>query len=602
MSKVPSAVLSDHFHSLMQGRRLVSAVFTTFRFEPQFFETQILPVFLDIPLSHSDPIKLVQLEDALRALPGSIAVYYDQHGLVAEGGPAKLDIRRIPVRHNAIFHPKNVLALVEDVEPDEQGHRARTLLCACASANLTRAGWWENVEVAHVEQIHEGDSTFRDDLRDYVNALLRTARAGRSAVADRHAHEAMNDIREFVKSVEQRGGRSAQGRLCTRMHFGTSSVVEFLKGVALRELRGLNLEVISPYFDDASHSKVLEQLIERFEPAEVRVMLPKNQKGEALCSKELHSWVKKRANWAALTGELARLGKAESASQRTVHAKVYRFFEPKRSGREFIYAGSSNLTSQGCLQGGNWESGFFVESTQTGKPDWWLQEETRAPCGYRPRKEEDSTAASGGTALEIRFDWACRTGDVRWTASRACPSLSVRHKGTAVFDKADLPRDEWRTLTVEQSKQLEQVLRSTSLLEVVGEGGEPALVLVQEDGMASRPSLLLDLSAADILKAWSLLSQEQRNEFISLRATTADKVDDPLLARLPHTMAEPSLFDRFSGIFHAFGCLENRVRVALDEKREREADYLVFGEKYDSLGSLVRRVAEEAGKNDDRRA
>lgn len=74
MAEIPREVLSEHFQERMEGRRLVSAVFLTFRFDPAFFEQEVLPVFLDIPLSHAAAIKLVQLEDALRTLAGSIAV------------------------------------------------------------------------------------------------------------------------------------------------------------------------------------------------------------------------------------------------------------------------------------------------------------------------------------------------------------------------------------------------------------------------------------------------------------------------------------------------------------------------------------------------
>src|ERR1700730_9723408 len=151
---------------MLRGRRLVAAVFLTFRFDPEFFEQEILPVFLDVPLSHAAAIKLVQLEDALRSVPHGVVVYYDQNGLVPEAGPARLDVKRIAVRHRTgIFHPKNVLALVESGEPDQDGHRAKSLIVACLSANLTRAGWWENLEVCHTEEIAEGAFTrVREDL------------------------------------------------------------------------------------------------------------------------------------------------------------------------------------------------------------------------------------------------------------------------------------------------------------------------------------------------------------------------------------------------------------------------------------------------------
>jgi len=53
---------------------------------------------------------------------------------------AKLDVKRIAVRHRpAIFHPKNIFALVEAVEPDDSGRKPRALLVASLSANLTQA-------------------------------------------------------------------------------------------------------------------------------------------------------------------------------------------------------------------------------------------------------------------------------------------------------------------------------------------------------------------------------------------------------------------------------------------------------------------------------
>ena len=131
MAEIPHAVLSEQLEERLRGRRLVAAVFLTFRFDPEFFEQEILPVFLDVPLSHASAIKLVQLEDALLSVPDGVAVYYDQNGLVPEAGPARLDVKRIAIRHRTgIFHPKNFFALVEDVVPNEDGHLSRALIVA----------------------------------------------------------------------------------------------------------------------------------------------------------------------------------------------------------------------------------------------------------------------------------------------------------------------------------------------------------------------------------------------------------------------------------------------------------------------------------------
>ncbi len=606
MSDIPYAVLSEHFQERMKGRRLVSAIFTTFRFEPSFFETEVLPVFLDIPLSHAPAIKLVQIEEALRSLPGSIAVYYDQSGLVADGGPAKLDLRRVPIRHaTGIFHPKNVIELVEDLVRDESGHRARALLCACSSANLTRAGWWENVEVAHVEEVSEGDHTnLRDALLRYLDALVGAAEGRRANDDLRSAHGAVRDIRDFLQRATQREHRSVGGRLSTHFHGGEESLPDFIEGAAGKSLRGLCLEVISPYFDRGGTSAPMDALLERLGPPETRVFLPRNDRGEALCSQELFDWMRARrgVSWWALPGGLLRLGKAEDSKNRMVHAKVYRFFEPKRGGREILYVGSANLTTAGCRvagRGGNWETGFLVEVTTGSRPDWWLAVEARQPPAFAPREEDEGTATSGGTSLVLRYRWDTHEGSAFWGNASTSPALTVRHGGVTVLELAHLPSRAWATLDAAQSSRLAQTLASTSLLEVLGESAEPGLLLVQEEGMSHRPSLLLDLSAADILRYWALLTVEQRAAFIEARARLAGD-DDPLVAKLAPLPAETTLFDRFAGVFHAFECLEGSVRGALGSGTTREADYRLFGKKYDSLGSLLDRVLEdvEVGRGD----
>ena len=604
--KSPSAVLSEHFQERMQGRHLVSALFTTFRFEPGFFETDILPAFFDVPLSHAAPIKRVQLEETLRSLPGHIAVYYDPHGLVAEGGSAKLDIRRIPIQHRTgIFHPKVVFALIEADEADEKNHRPRTLLCACLSANLTRAGWWSNVEAAHVEELAEGEhTTLRKPLLDFLDGLIKEAEYRRANETLRQEHSALWDIRQFLLSTSQRENRSVSGRLLTQFHNGYEAVSlpDFLVDATRGALSGMCLEVIAPYLDEAAESEPLQALMDRFQPKEVRVFLPRNDRGEALCSDALYTWLRKQPDTTlgTLPTDLLRLSKQEGAKHRTVHAKVYRFFDPTKGGREILYVGSANLTRPAFRltgAGGNVEAGFVVEATSAGKPDFWLESDTRRPAGFAPRGEDEGCASSGGTLLVVRYTWNRQEAAVLWGGESASPKLSVEHGGVCIFQVADLAPRSWVVLGKEDAARLERTLHSTSLLQVRGEKPEPALLLVQEEGMSHRPSLLLDLSPAEILRYWSLLSVEQRAAFIEAHARMPGD-DDPMTAKVVLQPVQESLFDRFAGIFHAFSCLEERVRQALEDRKFKEADYRLFGKKYDSLGSLLARVVASVEKGE----
>ncbi|MCB9631965.1 MAG: hypothetical protein H6721_07505 [Sandaracinus sp.] len=596
----PRGVLSEQFQAHMSGRKLVAAVFTTYCFDPGFFEEEVLPVFLDLPLSHVPAIKRVQLEDALRDLPGSVAVYFDRSGLGADASPPRLDVRRVPVAlPSTLFHPKNVFALVEAVEPDEEGYHARTLLVSCSSANLTRSGWWENVEAAHVEELGEGGSSrLRDGLLDFLQGLRRRTKA--------HApHDALDEVLAHVRGTEMRSHRSAGGVVHPHFHSGTESFVAFLEDVAGRGLEGLCLEVISPYFDEGGTSEPLRALLERFEPRETRVALPLGSDGVAGVSEAMHAWLKSqpRVVWSQLPRVVVQRAKADGARDRFVHAKVYRFFEPTKGGRELLYVGSANLTTAGHRalgKGGNWENGFVLDVTRSdARPGFWTVPVEREPIAFDTRLDEaEGVASITETHLSIRFDWERRTAETYWDHPRPSPRLEVEDRGVPIFVCEGLASREWQPLEPEAAARLSEVLRSTSLLTVRGDSDEPGVLLVQELGMAHRPSLLFELTPAEILRYWSLLTPEQRAAFVETHARL-DPTGNPLAVRLPPLPHDSTLFDRFAGIFHAFESLERTVREALDAGRLRDAEYRLFGKKYDSLGTLLERVLEESTEPSD---
>ena len=165
VSTVPTSVLSQQVQDVIDGRRVRCAVFTTFSFDPAFFELHILPLLFDQSFRQPEKVRRIQLDDALRAVD-NIAVYYDMRALAQDGGPAQLDYRRIDIsRGTGYFHPKVILLLVDDAthedrlrgddaEPDE-GSIQQALLVGILSANLTRSGWWENVECAHIEEVKD---------------------------------------------------------------------------------------------------------------------------------------------------------------------------------------------------------------------------------------------------------------------------------------------------------------------------------------------------------------------------------------------------------------------------------------------------------------
>ena len=85
MTGVPHGILSEALQERIGSRRLKAAVFLTYEFDPAFFEEEVLSVFLDVPLSHSPTVRLLQLDDVLRATGAQISVRDDFHFLAKAG-------------------------------------------------------------------------------------------------------------------------------------------------------------------------------------------------------------------------------------------------------------------------------------------------------------------------------------------------------------------------------------------------------------------------------------------------------------------------------------------------------------------------------------
>jgi hypothetical protein len=588
---IPHEILSDALQNRINGRQVEVAVFLTFKFDPAFFEQEVLPVLLDVP-SQAHGVKLLMLEDALRDRIRHAAVYYDRNGLHVEKESAKLDIRRIAITQSGFFHPKNVLLLVRPEPTEEVPEPAASLIVATMSANITRAGWWENVEVCHIEEIASGDRTsLRDDLMDLIRRVKLACRA-------EERHEALDDIRTFLqRETTSYQTASDHGTLRPRLYSGGGSVPDFLSDVLGRRADGCNLEVISPYFDEAT-AVPLQTLIERFSPREVRVLLPRDQSEVALCSEQYWQAVLDLAeatgaavSWGTLPGAMLSTGKGELIVRRRVHAKVYRFFR-KRPAYEAFFIGSVNLTSAGHQRGGNFETGIVIE-TDNGRPGWWLLPDENRPTAFERESEGEEVPSA---LLGVRYHWDQELGSVYWDAASASPPLEVTANGPPLFRLEPLPPREWVDLTQDQSELLKARLEQSSFLTVAAEGHPPATILVQEEGMAHKPSLLVTLPIEDILKYWALLTPEQKAAFLESRIRELTE-NDLTIPKEPIPEIS-SMFSTFAGIFHAFSGLQDRLDRAFDEGRLKQIDYYLFGPRYDSLPSLLKRAVDADPESD----
>ncbi|MFG3577828.1 phospholipase D-like domain-containing protein [Micromonospora chersina] len=578
-------MLTEALREQISGRRVLAALFCTFRFEPGFFEQEILPALFDLPLHQAPAVRRLQLEDALRPLAGQVAVYYDRGALVVGDGTACLDVRRIPVQlTRGYFHPKNAFILVEDEDTGE-----RALVALTASANLTQAGWWENVECFHLDEIPEGGrSRTAGDIRRFLRRV-------RSLAKHLGPHDALDQVNDFLSTVQPITQRSTNQVL--HPHFivtgsrSGASLVDQLDDIAGKWLRGADLEVISPYLDDADASAPLAALLDRFQPRRWRILLPE-ERGLARCRESLYEWVHARGGeWgrlpAAHTARGGRQASGLAASPRTVHAKVYRFFT---SDYEISFVGSFNLTGPAHQAGGNIESGVLVEVPRPRRPRFWLEPVDETPDFAPTAASEDDDVDLDVIPLLVRYDWTSEKADVLWDAATVSPPLDV-HQSGPLFTLPPLQSATWTQLPDADARKLAERLRSSSFLTVVDDDRR-GVVLVHETGMAHRPSLLLELTPAEILRYWSMLNPDQRAAYIAAHGgDIPDGGADALY--IPAAKPVDSIFDRFAGMFHGFASLARTVREALTDGRTEHARFLIFGAKYDSLPILLQRVLDD---------
>ena len=246
------AVISEKLLDLMAGRQVVAGLFTTYTFEPDFFELEVIPLLLnqDIPYSTDDRVKRFQVRENLREADLPLEVFYDLpiYRQSGESSPEMEYLCHGVNLGNRAFHGKVNMLLLKDVETEEE-----VLLVGAGSNNLSRAGWWDNIECQHWEEIRSGETQ-----RKFINILeedIAFLTANRPFVSGGQP-TSLEFIEEFLTTCK--GSISAS----PVMYYGLSFLdnrrdfAGYLtsKKSPLSQYSNWHLEIISPFFSDDAHN------------------------------------------------------------------------------------------------------------------------------------------------------------------------------------------------------------------------------------------------------------------------------------------------------------------------------------------------------------
>jgi hypothetical protein len=416
-------------------------------------------------------------------------------------------------------------------------------------------------------------------------------------------HSALDRIHAFLINRANRDeitNIKIKGHYCTRLFCGQTDLPAMLDNLEIYRYC-TNLEIISPYFDK-SPAKTLQRVIEAVEPHHVRIYLPRNVDGSAAVSEETFNAINEleAVEWANLPDDLLRPGGRKNIDKmppRRVHAKVYRFW--MKGVSDITLVGSVNLTSPGHSHSnaGNFESAYLCDITNDGFANrWWLEPLRKPPKTFDENPPEE-TEKSQHVPVDIsfRFNWAKDKLEYRTERSAKGQIIVCEPGGVQLFKIDSFVPDTWVDCGEDAARKVRQLLASTSFLEIRHIKGIWR-VLVREEGMNYRPSLLISLTPEEILMYWSLLSPAQQEYFLTEKLSNGAMLQGIVAGNSHRYVVNDTVFDRFAGVYHAFERLISHIDEAIAFGRECEAEARLFGAKYDSLPQLLEKtISREDG-------
>ncbi len=594
------AVVTEQFLELIAGREVLAALFTTYTFEPDFFELEVIPLLLkqDIPYSTDERVKCFMVRENLRAADLPIDVFYDlpMFRMSGDCSPEMEYLCNGVNLGNRAFHGKVNMILLKDREAGEE-----VLLLGAGSNNLTRAGWWDNIECQHWEEVRSGlvQRQLVNILREEIDCLN-----GYRAIGVGGKETAIDRIAEFVSTC--RGSNSAEPVYYYGLSFPENrhSFLNFIrrKPSPLVSYTNWNLEIISPFFADDAENKEYETFF-AMGVNEIKLFLPFDSEGNALCQDKYYEHIQKKdgIKWAKWRDDVARALGLNGGNFRRLHAKIYHFYNRRQS---WVFVGSINFTYKAIHE--NIEAGFLTKLDKAGPlleyiPDTSVIDKFAEPEEVAPGDGNDIDMSAAFPELHLCYDWVKKrlTGK---TSKCGVYEIEIHGpEGEAVITPWQL---RYKECEYEGDTQcLEKVLRNGSLVNVSGRDLKHKdkiafpehRVLLQQIGWSHKPLDLPELTATQILAIYAGMTPERRQMMLidaKIRELVLGERGGELTTQTDDQVMD-QFFCEYAEIFAAFSKLKKRLHQEIDAGRYNQVDYYLTGAGVDSLPSLIERALEE---------
>lgn len=569
--------ISEAFRAVIGEREVMQAFFSTYSFEPDFFELEVLPLLLGNPaLSSNETIRYYQLQSLMRKHIGRLAVVYDLDVFDPQLAP-RLEVDYLPMRVGGACQHAKLMVLVVRERKSEQ----LSIILGAGSFNLTKAGWWENLEVGHWVELSQGSAPgnihkpLLDSLHFYQSQTPTPVLEAILAVADSFEATADDPSCAFYFSGSGAG----------RTQFDTF--------IAEQTNADAPIEVISPFFAAEGDNQVIINLLMRH--PSTTVLLPLDEHGQALVDREsvYEALPNETISWGRWSESIRKSHLDPKAGYRKLHAKIYQ----SQGKAPWAFVGSVNLSFKAFRQ--NVEAGFLLRGHAT---KCLLAPLQAPPDKFKVEPEAQSQINPGSEempAIHALFDWQSET--LHLTTAKP-GSLTLLSSALDVLLDVQLNAQEDQTVP---ASQLKQHLQGSSLIQARWHSeGKHAIgtVLISQRNLFCRPTHLPPLDLQALLRIFIGMHESRRLELFGdlavrlLHSSQEEGLQDEFLPELAPEGSFESFFSEFSQVNGAFWELAGRLNKAEQGGDVQTLAYYLRGQQPDSLRMLLETITKPPGK------
>lgn len=555
-------VVTDSYIKVLEGKKVLDAIFTTYTLDIDFFEAEVLWILTGKDMNKFSPnndVRRRELAHYYQKNKLPISVFFDRKvndwdsDELEQAISPFIEYLLVPVNSgNHAFHPKITLLLLEDIVTKE-----KSMLYANGSNNLTYHGWWENVECVNIELLADNEMISKSLFNECKKSIEYLFEKRKGIDKDDNAFLSFFEFLRDEHSFDNAGDKYFSS------YKNEDNFSQFIKKeIALNDYD--TLEVISPYF--AEKEDTVFKLLKEISSPEctIKLFLPKNENNELLCSELLFNKINedKNIHWADLHKELqdelqiktvVKTDSEEHNNMRKIHAKVFHWHNSK-SKKSIYFTGSINLSHKAFNE--NEEAGKlihvdkgqeFLNETYEDAPIYADDLDLFEEATEKMHKTNDAF-----THLSLMYDWKLKRLDSNYTSNHVSINDFI-----LLLDSIEIKLKE--SISFLNGNKFENAISASPYVEVQYRN-KIQKVFVNQKSFTHKPLDLGSLSVKEILDIYGKFDIETiANELIKKaiqRALHAKGIESDI-DLLNDDMRQKNFFSEYSEIFYGLRRLKN---------------------------------------------